>query len=35
MNRREALFSLGTIAASLAVAPSLSAAELKGVPHET
>ena len=35
MNRREALFSLGTIAASLAVAPSLGAVELKGVPHDS
>lgn len=35
MNRREALFSLGAIAASVAVVPGLKAAELKGVPHET
>lgn len=35
MNRREALFSLGALAASVAVVPSLRAAELKGVPHET
>ncbi|MGY4494657.1 gluconate 2-dehydrogenase subunit 3 family protein [Pseudomonas sp. TE3610] len=35
MNRREALFSLGTIAASLAVAPSLRATELNDVPEQT
>lgn len=35
MNRREALFSLGTLAATMAVAPGIKAMELKGVPHET
>ncbi len=35
MNRREALFSLGTLAATMAVAPGIKALELKGVPHET
>ena len=35
MNRREALFSLGGIVASLAVAPQLRAKELHNVPLET
>lgn len=35
MNRREALFSLGAIAASVAVVPRLQAMELKDVPLET
>lgn len=35
MNRREALFSLSSIVASLAVVPKLKAEELRGVPLET
>ena len=35
MNRREALFSLGALAASVAVVPGLKAGEIKGVPHQT
>ncbi len=35
MNRREALFSLGAITASVAVAPKVGAKEIKGFPHET
>lgn len=35
MNRREAIFSLSSLVASLAVAPNLRAAELKNVPLDT
>lgn len=35
MNRREAIFSLSSIVAALAVTPTLRAEEMKGVPHDT